>query len=69
MTIKSTDLQPTLADAFDIGKREGQKETLTEIKNVLSMGGVSVPMLEKYLEGRLKTIHDLSISNPFKQKD
>lgn len=67
MTSPSTDLEPTLADAFDIGRREGIKESLTEIKNLLS-SGMSQKDLNIYLEARLKTINDFGLNNPFKQQ-
>lgn len=70
MTTKSTDLviQPTLADAFEIGQREGLKEAFTEINSLITQG-VSGKELQIYVNARLKSIQDFSLNNPFKQKD
>lgn len=67
MTTKSTELEPTLADAFDVGRKEGLKEALSEIKNMVDQGA-SVEAIKIYLAARLKSIQDFSLNNPFKQK-
>lgn len=67
MTSQSTNLEPTLADAFDVGKREGQRETLAEIKNLIA-GGIAPKELAIYIEARLKTITEFGMNNPFKNK-
>jgi hypothetical protein len=71
MTTKSTEpllITPTLADAFEVGKREGLKEAFGEIKQMLN-GKVSEEALRIYAEARLKSILDFSSHNPFKQKE
>ena len=69
MTTKSSDLQPTLAEAFEVGKREGLKEAFTEIKNMLAGSEVYDKSMKVYVDARLKSIHDFTSNNPFKQKD
>lgn len=68
MTSQSTKLEPTLADAFDVGKREGQKETLLEIKSLIS-SGVGYRELAIYIEARLKTLTESGNNNPFNKVD
>lgn len=69
MTTKSTSLlEPTLGDAFDIGHREGLKEALTEIKTMVEVNP-NLSSIKAYVDARLKSIHDFSLNNPFKQKD
>lgn len=67
MTTKSTDFEPTLADAFDVGRKEGLKEALAEVKNMLDQGATA-DAIKIYLAARLKSIQDFSLNNPFKQK-
>lgn len=69
MTTKSSDLQVTLADAFDIGKKEGLKEAFLEIKAMLHSSDIRDKNMKTYVDARLKTILELSNKNPFKQKD
>lgn len=67
--MKSTEvLQPTLADAFEVGRREGLKEAFTEIRRMVHQS-VSEQYIKIYLETRLKSIHDFEGTNPFKQKE
>lgn len=68
MTIKSTSLTPTLAEAFDLGRKEGLREAFTEIKQMVS-APTSNDHLKIYIEARLKSILELSNTNPFKSKD
>ena len=69
MTTKSTDLilEPTLADAFDMGKKEGLKESFTEIKQLISQG-MKENEIKIYIEARLKSVQEFSLNNPFKTK-
>lgn len=68
--MKSTKLiQPSLEDAFDIGRREGLKEAFTEIKAMIGSSDVRDTMMIAYVNARLKSILDFSSNNPFKQKD
>lgn len=72
MTTKSiSDLTPTLAEAFDLGRKEGLKEAFTELKEMVATPNVSTSNqhLKIYIEARLKSILELSNKNPFKQKD
>lgn len=65
MTTKSTNiLEPTLADAFEVGRREGLKEAFSEIEKMV---GLSETALTMYVRARLKSIHDFEVKNPFKQ--
>lgn len=67
---KSTSiLQPTLADAFEVGKKEGLKEAFSEIKNILDVSQNYDKNIKIYIEARLKSIQDFTLNNPFKQKD
>lgn len=67
---KSTSiLQPTLADAFEVGKKEGLKEAFSEIKNILDVSTNYDKNIKIYIEARLKSIQDFTLNNPFKQKD
>ena len=69
-TTKSTSiLQPTLADAFEVGKREGLKEAFTEIQAMLKGSDVYDKSMKVYVDARLKSIFDFSKDNPFKQKE
>lgn len=68
MTSTKTILEPTLADAFEVGRREGLKEAFSEIQRI-NEGSTGNGTLRVYLEARLKSIQDFSIDNPFKQKD
>jgi hypothetical protein len=70
MTTKSTSiLEPTLSDAFEIGKREGLREAFTEIQSMLKGSDVYDKSMKVYVDARLKSILDLSSNNPFKQKE
>jgi len=66
MTTKSSDLEPTLADAFEVGKKEGSREILTEIKSMIS-GDMGIKELKVYVDARLKSIQTAD-NNPFKTK-
>lgn len=68
MTMKSSDLEPTLADAFEIGRKEGLKEAFNEIKSMLSNSDVHDKNMKTYVEARLKSIQDFNSNNPFKTK-
>jgi hypothetical protein len=69
MTTKSTsDLTPTLAEAFDLGRKEGLKEAFTEMKQMVESPTTN-DHLKIYIQARLKSILELSVKNPFKQKD
>lgn len=57
-------LTPTLADAFDVGRKEGLKEAFAEILELTSSTS-----LKQYLQARLKSIKDFENKNPFKTKD
>jgi hypothetical protein len=65
--MSTSPLQPTLADAFEIGKREGLREAFTEIQSMLKGSDVFDKGMRIYVEARLKSILDLSANNPFKQ--
>lgn len=68
MTTKSTSIiEPTLADAFDVGRKEGLKEAFAEIRTLLPVNQDS--HLKTYLDARLKSIQDFENNNPFRQKD
>lgn len=68
MMKKSTDLiiKPTLADAFEVGRREGLKEAFLEIEKMI---GLSETAIVVYIKARLKSIQDFECNNPFKQED
>jgi hypothetical protein len=59
-------VEPTLADAFSVGRKEGLKEAFTEIKEMLPKESSH---LRTYVEARLKSILDFENKNPFEQKD
>lgn len=61
-------LEPTLADAFEVGRKEGLKEAFIEILSINNETTGNAP-LRAYLQARLKSIQDFAINNPFKQKD
>lgn len=60
-------LKPTLEDAFNVGKLEGQRELLQEMDEMMT-GEFSVITLKAYLKARLKTVIQTN-NNPFKRKD
>lgn len=68
MTMKSNDLEPTLAEAFEVGKKEGLREAFTEIKSMIQ-GDTGTKELKIYIEARLRSVQDFSLNNPFKQKE
>jgi hypothetical protein len=67
MTPSTKLLEPTLADAFDVGRKEGLKEAFSEIKALLPNSGES--HLKTYIEARLKSILDFENNNPFRTKE
>jgi hypothetical protein len=66
MTRSTKLLKPTLAEAFDVGRKEGLREAFSEIKALLPAGDSH---LKTYIEARVKSIMDFENKNPFKQKD
>lgn len=68
MTTKSTSiLEPTAADGFEVGRREGLKEAFMEIQSMVAQGTPS-ETIKIYINARLKSIQDFTVTNPFKQK-
>lgn len=61
-------LKPTLSDAFMVGKLEGTKEALLEVKEMIEQGA-SVETLRIYLKAKSNGLNLQIASNPFKQKD
>lgn len=68
MTKKSIDLEPTLEEAFAIGKLEGHKECLKELQEMI-LEGASFETIKVYLKAKSNVINLQTINNPFKQKE
>lgn len=60
-------IKPTLEDAFDVGRKEGEKEAFSEVLELLKVN--SLPTIKIYLEARLRTLHSASRKNPFRRED
>lgn len=66
--MRSISLEPTIEDAFAIGKLEGHKESLQELKEMIE-GGASLEILLVYIKAKSNTLNLQIVNNPFKQKD
>lgn len=64
--MKKSKLQPTLEDAFGVGKIEGQKEMIKEVLELLDTR-ISHQTLQAYLKAKLKGLNVSKTDNPFKR--
>ncbi len=62
---KKSKLVPTLAESFEVGKREGIKEALRDVSELLD-NGLSSEGLKAYTRSRISILNSLKFENPFK---
>jgi hypothetical protein len=65
--LKKSKLIPSLEEAFSLGKKEGAREILEELSEIIT-GDYTLTAVRMYIKARLKTLSVIS-NNPFKSKE